>query len=201
MTFSSRLRTTSLVAVLAALALTASACGGSDAKAADQPSTPASTSASPTPTPTPTPTPSAAPLSPFEGKAPVKAARAFLSAVARAVNAGDRSMKSVQGLATPNGLSVIAQTVKSDLDRPAKQPGPQPFTPVNLRVRGGEATISTCMKTQGWSLDVKTGKRWEKPRVDPILIVMKRVNGRWKYDNTSYGTGDCSGVKITEVRW
>lgn len=200
MTFSSRLRTTSLVAVIAVVALTASACGGSDAKAADEPTASASTSATVTPTPTPTATPSAAPLSPFEDKAPVKAARAFLAAVARAVNAGDRSMKSVQGLATPHGLDVIAQTVKSDLDRPAKQPGPQPFTPVSVRVHGGETTISTCMKTQGWSRDAKTGKRWEKPRVDPILIVMKRVDGSWKFDSTSYGTGDCSGVKIMEVR-
>jgi len=194
-------RTLLPAASLLTLALSVSACGGSDAKAADDPSpsTSATTSASPTPTPTPTPT--SEPLSPFEDQAPVKAARAFLAAVARAVNAGDRSMKSVAPLATPAGVGVIALTVKSDLDRPATLPGPQPFTPVNVRKHGALATISTCMKTEGWSLDAKTHKRWEKPKVSPILIDMRRVGGQWKFDNTAFGTGDCSGVKITEVRW
>ena len=200
-TFSSRLRTTSLVAVLVALALTASACGGSDAKAADQPSTPASTSASPTPTSTPTPTPSAAPLSPFEGKAPVKAARAWAAAQAKAVNRGDRSMSSLAKVATAQGIQVSQKLGQGDIDHHYYLPGPPPFTPVSVQVTGGRARLNTCFWTFGWSVDRATKKRVNKRKIQPIVLEVVKTGGRWKFDNGYQGTGDCSGVTVKGVQW
>ena len=80
-------------------------------------------------------------------------------------------------------------------------PGPYPFTPVSVRMHAGVADVVTCMQTHGWSLDKKTHKVWEKKTVEPTILTMKRVGGRWKFDHTAGGTADCSGVEITEVRW
>lgn len=191
-------RTTSAGAVLLALALAVSACGSDDdPKATVDP--PASTSATPTPTPTPTPT--QAPLSPFEDRAPVKAARAFMVKVAKGINASDASMRSVSGLATGTGVANTAAAVAAEVNRPARMPGPYPFTPVAVRVHGGRADVVVCMVTHGWSLDKKTRKVWEKRTVEPTVLTFKRVAGRWKFDRTAGGTADCSGVRITEVRW
>lgn len=201
MTFSSRLRTTSLVAVVAALALTASACGGSDAKAADGPTTRASTRATPTPTPIPTPTPSAAPLSPFEDKAPVKAARAWAVAMAKSVNDHDGSLRRVVPLATASGLSLSKSLASSDIAKNLFRPGPQPFTPVNVQIRAGVARLNTCYQTYGWALDRKTQRPVEKRKVESIVLEMRRVGGQWKFESGQKGTGDCHGVQITPVRW
>ena len=195
MTSSSHLRATSLGAILLALALGVSACGSDDPKAIDDPTGTPSTSVTPTPTPTPT----AAPLSPFEDKAPVKDARAFFVLVARAINAGDRSMASAAPYATPNGRRNIAAVFGSDLDHRALLPGPQPFTPVNVQTKGGTARLNICMKNKGWSLDRKTKEPWEKNSVGSVLLVMERIDGVWKFDRGLQGTSDCGGVKITEV--
>lgn len=191
-------RTTLAGVALLALALGLSGCGGSDdPRTTDDPT--ASTSATPTPTPTPTPT--AVPLSPFEDRAPVKAARAFMVKVAKGINAGDTSMHSVSGLATAAGVSNTAAAIAAEVDRPATMPGPYPFTPVAVRVHGGQADVVSCMLTHGWSLDSATHKVWEKRTVEPTILTFKRVAGRWKFDHTAAGTADCSGIKITEVRW
>jgi hypothetical protein len=184
--------------LLLALALAAAACGGDDdPKATDDPTTTTSV----TPTPTPAPTPTATPLSPFEDRAPVRAARTFMVRVARAINAGDRSMQSVSALTTPAGIAGTAAAVAAEVDRPATMPGPYPFTPVAVRVHGGRADVVACMLTHGWSLDNKTHKVWEKRTVEPTVLTFKRVGGRWKFDHTASGTADCSGVALTEVRW
>jgi hypothetical protein len=192
-------RTTSAGALLLAVALAATACGGSDdpKPAAD----PTASSSVVTPTPTPTPSPTQAPLSPFEDRAPVKAARSFMVKVARAINAGDRSMRSVSGLTTPAGTTATAAAVAAEIDRPATMPGPYPFTPVAVRAHGGRADVVTCMLTHGWSRDKKTHKVWEKRTVEATVLSFKRIGGRWKFDHTASGTADCSGVELTEVHW
>lgn len=186
------------------LATTLSACGGSDADATDKPTATASTSATPTPppTPSPTPTPTAEPLSPFEDKAPVKAARAVTAAIARAVNDRDRSLTAVAPLATAQGLSQIrGYFAKDDLAHGYLQPGPEPFTPVSVKVHGSMALLNICLQTKGWSRDRKTGKPIGRRTVAPIVFEMRKVPGAWKFDRYYAGTADCAGVEVRGVRW
>ncbi|RNM14968.1 hypothetical protein [Nocardioides pocheonensis] len=201
---STRARATALCGILAALALLASACGGSDAQSSDGPSTTVSTSAAPTPTPSPTATPSEEPLSAFEGRPQVQALRAYFAAVGQAVNAGDRTLGTVAPLATAAGLESTRGAVKGDLEHGYHWPGPEPFTPTAVRSSRGSATVSTCMLSTGWSVDAKTGKTvgGRKARsVKPILVDLKKVAGTWKVDAILLGTGDCASVTIKEVRW
>ena len=204
MSTSSRRRTTTLGAVLLAVALSASACGGSKADATDEPSTTTSASPSVTPTPTPTasPTPTAEPLSPFEGKAPVQAARAFTAATARAVNDRDRSLAAVVPLTTAQGLSQTRDYyAKDDLAHGYLQPGPEPFTPVSVKVSGAIAKLNLCLQTQGWSRDRKTGKPVGRRTVEPMVFEMRKVGGAWKFDRYYTGTADCGGVTVRGVQW
>jgi hypothetical protein len=189
----------------AVLALGVSACGGSDAKATDEPTATASTSATPTPTPTPTPAPSPAPtaepLSPFEDKAPVKAARAFVAAAAQAVNSGDRSLAAVAPLTTNHGFAQARDYfTKDDLTHGYHLPGPQPFTPVSVQVRGSVAKLNICLQNQGWSIDPKTSKTVNRRKVSPAVFEMRKVKGAWKFDRYYSGTADCAGVKVRGVQ-
>ena len=201
-------RTSSTAAVLLVLVLGAGGCGGSgEPKAADRPtdSPTGTTSATPTPTmtptPTPTPTPTATPLSAFEDRPPVKAARAFFVLVAKRLNAKDFSLSGTAPLATPAGVRNIAQVYRVEIAHRAVMPGPQPFTPVSVRVHGSEARLSVCMKNQGWALDPRTGKPWDRPSVGPVQMVFERVGGAWKFDHGSQGTADCRAVRVPEVRF
>jgi hypothetical protein len=193
-------RATALCALL--IALLVSGCGGSGAKATDKPSKAVSTSVSPTPTPTPTAAPTAEPLSPFEDKAPVKAARAFASAAAKAVNDRDRSLTGVAPLTTSLGLSQTRDYyTKEDMAHGYLLPGPQPFTPVSVKVSGATAMLNLCMQTRGWALDRKTGKPAERRVVTPIVFQMRKVGGAWKLDRYQAGTADCAGITVRGVRW
>lgn len=199
----SRRRTPALGAVLVALALTVSACGGDDAEASDKPTKAASTSAAPTPTstPTPTPAPTATPLSAFEDRAPVKAARAWEVAMAQSVNARDRSLAAVAPLATARGLDLSKSLAHEDLAAKVLRPGPQPWTPVSVQIKGRVARLNTCYQTYGWAVDRKTRKPVEKRKVEAIVLEMRRVGAQWKFDYGEQGTGDCAGVHITGVKW
>ena len=193
-------RTASTTAALLVLALGAGACGGSsDPKATDRPT--GTTSATPTPTPTPTPSHTATPLSAFENRAPVKAARAFFVLVAERLNAKDFALSGTAPLATSAGVGNIAQVYHVEIAHRAVMPGPQPFTPVGVDVHGNEARLSVCMKNQGWALDPKTGKPWDRPSVGPVEMVFERVGGEWKFDHGSQGTADCRSVRVPEVRF
>jgi hypothetical protein len=194
-------RTSALGAVLVVLALTASACGGDDADASDEPTRSSSASATATPSTTPTPTPTETPLSPFEDRAPVKAARAWAEAQAQAINAGDRAMRAVEKVATAQGLAATKAVSKGDLDHGYQLPGPAPFTPINVQIRGGHARLNLCMLDLGWSVDPKTGKRVGPHKVEPVVFEMVREGGQWKFDSGSLGTGDCGSVKVVEVTW
>lgn len=201
MTSSAGPRATALCAILGAFALLVSACGGSDAEAKDKPSKSVASSASPSPTPTPTPTPAAEPLSPFEDKAPVKAARAYVRAVDLAINSGDKSLASVAPWATPAGIADTRAVMSDDLAHGYYLPGPEPFTPVSVQIKGATARLNLCFKTSGWSVNRKTSKAVGKPTIEPIIFEMRKVAGSWKYDKGALGTGDCGGVKVVETTW
>lgn len=191
-------RTTLAGAILLALALVLSACGGDDGPVTtDYPTETAPTSTSPTPTPTPT----AAPLSPFEDRAPVKAARAWAVAMAKSVNARDKSLAAVAPLATSRGLDLSKDLAEEDIDANLFRPGPQPFTPVNVQITKRVARLNTCYLTYGWALDRKTQRPAEERKVEAIVLEMRRVGGQWKFEYGQQGTGDCKGVRITRVRW
>lgn len=202
---STRARATAWCGVLAALVLLASACGGSDAQADGTPtgstktgSTPTQT---PTPTATPTPTPPSEPLSPFEDEAPVKAARVWAAAVGKAVNAKDQKMASLAAVATPNGIRQTVSATEYDLNHGYSWPGPQPFTPVSVKVTGNRAVLNTCLLTDGWSVHPKTGKRVNPRKVSGIVLVFRKATGVWKFDDSYTGTADCAGVKVEGVTW
>jgi hypothetical protein len=196
-TFPSLRRTPAAGVLLLALAIGVSACGGDDAEASTDPTETAAASATPTPTPTPT----AEPLSPFEDRAPVKAARAWAVAKNEAINDKDRSMRAVRPVATDRGLSLTQRLAAGDLDNRYYMPGPDPFTPVNVQVRGNRAKLSVCMLNFGWSVDRKTDKPVNRRKVGPVLLELVRESGRWKFDNGYTGTADCSGVTVAEVEW
>lgn len=195
-----RLRRTTLTgAILLALAVGASGCGSDDEPTTtDDPTT--STSAEPTPTATPTPT--EAPLSAFEDRAPVKAARSFTVAVAKAVNAHDASLSSVAPLTTSHGLQITKQFfAKDDLDNGYELPGPQPFTPVSVQSRGGVAKLNVCLQNQGWSVDPTTGEAVHKRKVSAAVLEMRKAGKTWKFDDYYAGTADCAGVTVRGVPW
>jgi hypothetical protein len=188
------------------VALVASGCGGSDPAAHDEPAAASSTTGTPSPTPAPTPTvaptPTTPPLSAYEDKAPVQAARAFAAATAHAVNDRDRSLAAVVPLTTARGLSQTRDYyAKDDLAHGYLQPGPEPFTPVSIKVTGATARLDLCLQTQGWSRDRKTGRPVGRRTVDPIVFEMHKVGGVWKFDSYYPGTADCGGVTVRGVRW
>jgi hypothetical protein len=190
------------LALVPALALGLTACGGSsDPKSTDDPTETATVSQAPTPTPTPTSTPTAEPLSPFEDRAPVRAARRWAELQARAVNAHDKALGALAPVTTDQGMQIMRAALTRDLDHRWVWPGPQPFTPVNVRVRAGTATLNTCLLTRGWSLDEATHQPVAARKVGPIVITMKKQAGRWLFDSAYVGTADCDGVTVKEVRW
>jgi hypothetical protein len=185
--------------MLLVLAVAVSACGGSDPKATDDPTETASVTQTPTPTPTPTPT--QAPLSPFEGKAPVKAARAWADALGRAVNSNTFTAATLGQVATPAGVKASETVTRLDTSHGYQWPGPMPFTPVNVRAGGGTARIAVCTYLRGWAIDPKTGKLATPNKVGPAMVVMKHTSNGWLFEALQVGSADCSGVVVTGVKW
>lgn len=191
-----------LAAILVALGLLATDCGGtSNAEADTKPSPTATPSETTSATATPTPTPSVTPLSPYEDQPPVQAAREFFVLLAKAVNNRDRSLSSVSGSTTAHGLTTAKFFAHDDMTKGYTLPGPEPFTPLNVQTSGGVAKINTCLLFSGWSVDPKTGTVVGKRDVSPAVIVMRKAGGAWKFDDYYDGTGDCRGVEVPGVRW
>jgi hypothetical protein len=197
----SRRRTTLAAAVLAVLALGASACGGADPKASDDPTTTPPTSVAPTPTPTPTVTPSQAPQSPFEDRPQVKALRSWADAATRDVNARHHDFP------TARQYQVDSDKVRHDVEFSWQQdfdkyfPGPLPFTPMAVSGSKGQSRVTTCVLGAGFSLKKEGGRPAEKRQVIPVVFTMAKQHGTWLLAGIAGGTADCGGVKIEEVHW
>lgn len=184
------------VAMAMGLSVALTACGGEDEPEAKSPATPTSAA-----TPSASPGNTAPPLSKFEDQPPVQAARQWAELVGRAVNKGDRSMRSTSPWATPSGVSISAQATAGDVGKRYSWPGPQPFTPVGVVVEGGSATMNVCFQTYGWALDGK-GRTVNKRKIEPAVIKVKKVGKRWKVDSVDIGGAiDCSRVKVAGVKW
>ena len=188
-----------VAALLLGLAVALSACGA-DAEVGNDPTAPASTTPAPPSSPAPTPTPME-PLSRFEDKAPVVAARAWEVALAKAVNARERSLASLVPLTTAHGMDLARYIAREDLAHGWLLPGPEPFTPVGLQVRGGVAKVDLCLQLSGWSVRPKTGKTVHKRKVAAAVYQFRKVEGAWKFDDYYAGTADCAGVDVRGVRW
>jgi hypothetical protein len=193
-----------LAALVLGVAVALSACGG-EPKATHEPTAPTSATptppSSPAPTPTLTATPTAEPLSRFEDRAPVEAARAWAVALAKAVNARERSLASIAPLMTAHGMDLAHYIARQDLTHGWLLPGPEPFTPVGLHVSGGVAKVDICLQYSGWSVSRKSGKTVRHRKVVAAVYQLRKVGGTWKFDDYYAGTADCADVEVREVRW
>lgn len=187
-----RLAAGSGLALLLALGVTG--CGGDDPVADPTPTPTPTVSETASPSPTATPTPE----SPYENDPAVKAARAFAAAVARSINADDRSFRKTFPTLTPAGRKQVPPSFEIELG--TDYPGPWPFTPVQIKGAGDRKSVFGCYRG-GWALDRKTGKPVNPKRIKPFQFDVARVGGSWKVDAMYSGTHDCKGVAITEVKF
>jgi hypothetical protein len=194
-------RTPTLGAVLLALALTVSACGGEDADASDNPSKSTSATPTPTPTATSTPTPTVTPVSPFEDRPQVQALRSWADAAARDVNARQRDFPTARQFQvdTEKVRSDVSVSWREDFDK--YYPGPLPFTPIAVSGSKGESRVTTCVLSQGFSLKRQGGPPAEKREVIPVVFTMAKQAGAWRLAGIVGGTADCGGVQIEEAQW
>jgi hypothetical protein len=193
---SSARRTTSLGALVLVLGLGVAGCGD-DAKATDDPTETASTSATPTPTPTPT----AAPLSPFEDRAPVKTLRSWAAAVTQDINERHRDFPAARAFEvdTKKVRHDVAVTFQEEFDK--YYPGPLPFTPVSVTGSGRRATVTTCVIGAGFALNKAGGVPAEKREVISVVFTLAKEQSSWLLSGIVLGTADCGGVKIKGVQW
>lgn len=190
-----------VTAASALLAVTA-ACGG-EAESAPEPagasSGPSSPSSTPTVTETPTPTPTERPLSRFEDESQVVVARKWADAMARSINAKDRSFKAAAPFMTKAGRERISGYAVQDFG--LRYPGPAPFTPTDVEVTGKRAEISVCWWALGFALDPKTKRPADKRKIESATLFLKKEGARWKLDDQLTAQGDCSRVPVKGVAW
>jgi hypothetical protein len=183
------------------LGLGVAGCGGSDAAAKDpvsespSSSTPSATESSTAPSPTPT----AKPLSRFEGQPQVKVMRKWAVAYGKAINANDHSFRGVARFSTSSAMKDLP--TQSAEDAGTYFPGPQPFTPVRVRVAGGTAVVSSCLWSDGWGLNPKTKLPARKRNIIPADLVFKKQAGLWKLDAVNAGKTNCSQVPVKGIPW
>lgn len=183
-----------------ALCLVLTGCGGSDPQVvAPQSDPPSPTPSSATPTTAPTAAPTQEPLSPFESRRPVQAARKFLAANGRAINARDPSMKELAPFVVPGVLGRFYGYAKADFGR--YYPGPLPFTPVAVRVSGSSASLPGCLWTAGWAQKRSTRLPDEKRAVTPVNVSLRKLGASWKVADVRVRQGSCKGVAVKGVAW
>lgn len=183
------------------LLLLGAACGGEQPGTTQQPVGATSTSATPSPTPveTPSPTPTTRPLSRFEDEPPVIAARKWAAAMARGVNARDRSFKAAAPFMTKAGRERFSSYAQEDFG--LRYPGPMPFTPTAVTVNGRSAEVSVCWWAYGFALDPKTKRPADKRKIEPATLFMKKEVGRWKLDDQLLAQGNCGNVTVKGLGW
>lgn len=199
-----RQRVVKAVGVTAASALLAvtAACGG-EAESAPEPvgasSEGSAPSSTPTVTETPTPTPTERPLSRFEDEPQVVVARKWAAAMARGINAKDRSFKAAAPFMTKAGRERVNPDAEPDIG--LRYPGPMPFTPTDVTVNGRRAEVSVCWWALGFALDAKTKRPADKRKIEPATLFVKKEGNRWKVDDLLSAQGDCSKVPVKGVAW
>lgn len=186
----------SAVAAVVVLALAGlSGCGGDTAKeAAEQRST------DPTSTPTATPTATPTPLSPFEDDPAVKVVREWAVAVAKDINAKDRTIAGQRPFLTAAAAKVFPVTVTEEIDLGVHYPGPLPLTPIEVNGPASRRAVTVCILTRGWGVDPKTNAPADGRTVLPARFSIVDVGGLWKIDGLeSADRIDCTKVTVKGV--
>ena len=194
-------RASVLVASVLSGTLLLSSCSGGDDASADEPTGASSASGTPSASPSAsaskTPTPPAQPLSRFEGDPAVKAARAWATAAARSITAGQEDLARAKPFMTPNGQRVIPPLAADEIG--LKYPGPVPFTPTSVDHAGSEATLDVCFWSAGFGLDRKTGQPSHAREVIPMQFAMVHQGGSWKINAFYSSQASCSKVPVKGV--
>jgi hypothetical protein len=181
------------------LGLGLAGCGSAD-PATKGPVSESPSSSTPSPTEaSSTPTPTQRPLSRYEDKAPVKVMRSWAVAYGKAINADDRSLGALAPYSTRAGLKLFPRLGAEDFG--TYFPGPQPFTPLRVKVSGGTAVVSSCLWSDGWGQDRRTKLPARKRNIVPADLVFKKQAGRWKLDTVNAGRNSCSQVPVKGIPW
>jgi hypothetical protein len=183
------------------LGLGLAGCGAAD-PATKGPVSKSPTSSTPTPTEassTPAPTPTQRPLSRFENTPQVKVMRKWAVAYGHAVNAGDRSLQALAPYSTQTGMQLFPKLGAEDAG--TYFPGPQPFTPLRVKVGGGTAVVTSCFWSDGWGQDRQTKLPARKRHIIPADLVFKKQAGHWKLDTVNQGRNSCSDVPVKGIPW
>ncbi|WGW12629.1 hypothetical protein LWF01_02345 [Saxibacter everestensis] len=139
-------------------------------------------------------------LSEFEDDPAVQGMRGFYSAIAKATNQGDFTLKELQKYSTQRRQELNESTMKDA--KGLEFPGPIPFTPIKVRSDSDDQkTILACGWDSGWAKDKKTGKPRDEFRVDGGEVEMLREDGNWKVNKVVGATIDCSTVDVKKVEW
>ena len=187
----------------ALLLLTMSACGADEplaepVQAQSSPSAAApSPSASPSPSPSQSPSPSPAPPpSPFEGDPAVQGFRAYLAAVATAVNARDLQQPELLTRAT-----AARAAFHPEIYGPALVgffPTPPPIAVIGVEVVSeSERSILVCSPEAGILLDAPGGQPLDELQVVGGRYRMLLESGAWKVDDALADDAvACAGVPM-----
>ncbi len=193
-----QLRRTAAVLLATGLSLGLAGCGGSEPAATAPSKKTTSATPSESPTPSPSATPTKRPLSRFEGKPAVKAARSWAAGVGKAINNDNKSM----GGAAPYSTGDAARFYPIFRDEfGLHYPGPLPFTPVGVRVSGATATVPSCVWGGGWGLKPSTNLPVEGRKIYPVDLIFKKAGSSWKLDVFQGRSGSCSDVPVKGVAW
>ncbi|MEX2292010.1 MAG: hypothetical protein WD794_16995 [Mycobacteriales bacterium] len=154
----------------------------------------AAPSVEPSPSPSPSPTPE--PLSPFEGDPAVQGLRAYLAALADAVNAKNLELPAFVAASTERRAALHQDLYGQLIGR--YYPGPNPVAVLGVQVVSPTArNVLACSVESGYDLDKPGGVPDEEREVLGGQFEMVLEDGRWKV-NRAVGNHDvhCDGVPL-----
>ena len=187
-----------LLPLLAGVVLLAG-CGGDEPAAAPvQPVSPSSSpsSASPSPSPSPTPSPSPSPLSAFEDDPAVQALRAYLVAMADAVNTQNLQNPALLAVSTARRAGLHQELYGDAFGE--HYPGPNPVAVLGVRTASPTTrNVLVCSLEDGHALDRPGGTPTEPADVVGGQFELVLEDGRWKV-NRALAAEDvtCDGVPL-----
>lgn len=154
----------------------------------------AAPSVEPSPSPSLSPTPE--PLSPFEGDPAVQGLRAYLVALADAVNAKNLELPAFVAASTDRRAALHQDLYGELIGR--YYPGPNPVAVLGVQVVSPTArNVLVCSVESGYDLDKPGGVPNEEREVLGGQFEMVLEGGRWKV-NRAVGNHDvhCDGVPL-----
>lgn len=129
----------------------------------------------------------------LEDRPPVKAMRAWASAVRTEVNNRSSSHAPTRALSTKRGARTIPDAYAQDYG--LRYRGPLPFTPLAVEVSGGTAKVPACVQSSGWAVN-GSGLSPQDNALSAVTFVLKRTGGRWKMDRLTGRQQSCADVDV-----